>query len=129
MKVLYPASHEIPKLNDALLSLKIARHSSCSICNSCNGLHPPFGVNVTLDDELETEFSLGDPTRYSSDDDDAAYLDICACEHSVKEHSADQSELGEEEFARRARVAARLDELLQVRLEFPFYYRYPCLRL
>jgi len=121
LKVLYPASHEIPKLNDILLSIKIARHSPCSTCNSCNGLHPPSGVNLILDEELETECSLGDPTQYSSDDGDGGtYLDICACEHSVREHSADQSDLGEEEFARRASVAVRIDKHLQVR-PFPFF--------
>jgi len=120
MKLSYPASHQVSKLNDSLLSLKIARHSPCSTCDSCSGLRPPPGWDVVLD-ELPSESSLGDLEQYGSDDDDGppAYLEFCACGHHMKEHGADESEIGGAEFARRGLVAVRLDELLKVRPVLP----------
>ena len=38
----------------------------------------------------------------------------CGCGHGVTAHGADMSAIGNEEFARRGRVAVRLDELLEV---------------
>jgi histone acetyltransferase len=118
MKLLYPSSHEMARLNDVLLSIKIARHSSCSVCNSCTGLHPPPGITVA--DDIEANSSLlRDLTQYGSDDDDGsptAYLLTCACGHSAVEHNADICELDREEFTRRGLVGIRLDELLQVSL-------------
>ena len=117
MKLLYPASHDIPRLNDPHLALKIARHSPCSECDTCKGLKPPLDVEVILD-TAKSGSSLGSLEQYGSDDDDTvtSYLEICACGHSVLEHGADVSEIGTDEFRRRGRVAVRIDELLQVRL-------------
>jgi hypothetical protein len=113
MKLLYPSPHQ-PRPNDALIAIRIARHSPCSLCDSCHGLHPPYGIEVVLD-EIRARSSLGDLSQYGSDDDDGAtYLDSCACGHTVKDHNADQSELDGIEFYRRSRVATRLDEQLQV---------------
>jgi histone acetyltransferase len=109
MKFLYPASHEIPKLTDAQLSIKIARHSSCSICHDCAGLHPSPDI-IVVSDEQDTDPLL---EQYSSDDE-TSYLDTCSCGHIAKDHGADASSVGAEEFARRGRVAVRLDEFLQV---------------
>lgn len=114
MKVAYPHSLDFNDLDAPLLSIKIARHSPCSICRDCPGLHPPPKVDVVLDGHSDA--GLGDLGQYGSDDDDeevSSYLEICACGHSVREHNADKSKLGEE-FTRRGRVAFRLDELLQV---------------
>jgi histone acetyltransferase len=114
MKVAYP-SHIFGDLDSSLLSLKIARHSPCSICHNCTGLHPPPKVDVVLDGHSDS--GLGDLGQYGSDDDDeevSSYLEVCACGHSVKEHNADEATLGKLEFTRRGRVAARLDEILQV---------------
>jgi hypothetical protein len=111
MKLLYPASDQVH------LALKIARHSSCDSCNSCNGFHPPQDIDVARDDQQPQESSLGDLGQYGSDDDDgsgADYLETCDCGHSVREHGADDSELGTEEFARRGHIAIHLDQLLQV---------------
>jgi len=115
MKVSYPASNLQTKLNDSQLALKIARHSPCSICGNCVGLHPPHGVEVVLD-ELPNESSLDVLGQYGSDDEDThlLYLSICACGHDVLQHNAEESDIGRAEFARRSRVAIRLDELLQV---------------
>lgn len=115
MKAAYPAANQQNRLNDSQLALKIARHSPCSTCNTCAGLHPVPSVDVVLD-ELPTESSLGDLGQYGSDDEDTAvpYLQACACGHDVYQHGADESDIGPSEFARRSRVAIRLDELLQV---------------
>ncbi|KAH7907487.1 hypothetical protein BJ138DRAFT_969492, partial [Hygrophoropsis aurantiaca] len=112
-KVSYPSSTESVPPSDSALALKIARHSPCSICPTCPGLHPPPDVQVTADDDAQTKSSLGDLTQYGSDDEDSAvYLDVCKCGHGVSEHGA-QAGLARDEFARRGRVAFRLDELLQ----------------
>lgn len=110
MRLLYPASNQPSQLTDALLAVKIARHSPCSTCSSCSGLHPGPGVEVALD-----EPSLGALDQYGSDDDDdtPTYLNSCRCGHGVSDHG-DQTEISREEFARRGRAAVRLDELLQV---------------
>ncbi len=51
MKALYPTSNEIPKLSEAALALKIARHSLCLICSVhiCLGLRLPPIVQLVLD--------------------------------------------------------------------------------
>lgn len=116
MKVAYPYSHLFEKLDPSLLSIKIARHSPCTQCRNCPGIHPPPRVDVVLDGHSDS--SLGDLGRYGSDDDEeeiSSYLAMCACGHGVKAHNADEDVLGPSEFARRGRVAVRLDELLQVR--------------
>lgn len=116
MKALYPASNDIPNLPDSHLALKIARHTRCSDSDcSCPGLRPPPGWRVFLDT----------PDGTDSDDDGeppSKYLDRCGCGHGVSAHGADLSALGHDEFARRGRVAVRVDELLEVRL--PSYI--PC---
>jgi hypothetical protein len=119
MRLLYPSSHEITRLNDALLSIKIARHSSCSVCHSCTGLHPLPEITVASDDIEASSSLLRDLTQYGSDDDDGsttAYLLSCACGHSAVEHNADICDLDRDEFIRRGLVGIRLDELLQVSL-------------
>lgn len=111
MKVLYPTSHDIPRLSQELLAIKIARHSSCSSCSSCSGLRPPPGVEVALDSESQPGLSPSALQEYSAS---STYLQLCSCGHDVFAHSADPSAIGVEEFARRSRVAVRLDELLEV---------------
>lgn len=120
MKFMYPAANQPNSLNDTQRTLKIARHSPCSACNNCIGLHPPPGVDVVLDHQLQNDSSLGDLGQYGSDadDDDAdmPYLHTCGCGHDTIQHNADESDIGPVEFARKMRVAIRLDELLQVSL-------------
>ncbi|KAF7315512.1 Histone GCN5 superfamily [Mycena indigotica] len=117
MKYLYPASHDLDSLSDQQLSLKIARHCTCSSCG-CFGLHPDSGWNVVLDsDDLDnnSDQSLPDLDQYASDDEDGppSYLEMCACGHDMYDHGADQPQLGRDEFVRKARVAIRADEILQ----------------
>ena len=102
MMVVYPAEDDIPSLSEEQLSLKIARHSPCSLC-LCSGLRPPVGTEVTPDDSL------------LSDQMELAYLSECQCGHDVPSHGADIAVLGRPEYQRRGRVAVRIDELLQVR--------------
>jgi len=117
MKALYPASNIFENLNQAQRALKIARHSPCSLCNnSCPGLQPSLGIKAVLDESpFQGLFGLDD---YGSDDDESrgqlSYLEFCQCGHDVKYHGANEAELGNEEFTRRARVAIRLDEFIQV---------------
>ena len=103
MKALYPTSHEIPTLSESALALKIARHSPCSICTAeiCPNLRPPPIVQLVPDSEDDYDGS-------------ESYLSSCACGHDATDHGADIDEIGKREFARRGRVAVRLDELLQV---------------
>ncbi|KAJ7188073.1 hypothetical protein C8R46DRAFT_1053576 [Mycena filopes] len=114
MKHLYPASHEQDALSDQLLALKIARHSACTSCDACSGLHPDPSWELVLDD-LSAEPSLVELDQYGSDDEDGQpnYLKSCACGHDMYDHGANQPQLGRDEFLRRGRVAIRLDELLQ----------------
>ncbi|KAF8638044.1 hypothetical protein AX16_010676 [Volvariella volvacea WC 439] len=114
MKLAYPAFHKHGNLNQQQLAIKIARHSPCSLCSTCHGFQPPPGVEVVFDD-APSQALLGELGQYGSDDEDisAPYLDVCFCGHQVKDHGASPAELSPEEFARRGRVAVRLDELLQ----------------
>ena len=101
MRVLYPAEDDVLSLSEEQLSLKIARHSHCSLC-PCSGLHPPVGVEVSPDDSL------------LSDQMELPYLSECQCGHDVPSHGADVSIIGRPEHQRRGRAAVRIDELLQV---------------
>ncbi|KAJ3733504.1 histone acetyltransferase NGF-1 [Lentinula guzmanii] len=117
MKFAYPASSSIDALTPQQTALKIARHCPCTACGTCKGLHPSIGVHVVLDDGFR-ESILGDLGQYGSDDDEdqpsiPPYLDICACGHGVAEHGANESQIGTEEYRRRASYAIRIDENMQ----------------
>jgi hypothetical protein len=82
-------------------TLRIARHCRCSRspCD-CKGLHPPPGQTVEIVLEIEdAEFS----------EEGTA----CECGHSWNSHGA-LSSLVDAEIERRAKVALRADELLEV---------------
>lgn len=117
-KLLYPAAHDLAALSDAHIALKIARHTRCNACQICSGLHPSLEDTVVLDNSTDNDVAMFDLTGYGSEDDEGSgateYMSHCACGHGVREHSSSASELGENEYMRRARVAIRLDELLQV---------------
>ncbi|KAF9263301.1 hypothetical protein L218DRAFT_927786 [Marasmius fiardii PR-910] len=113
MKYLYPTSYNFSTLTKAQLSLKIARHSPCSVCSTCKGLHPTPDTEIVLDDGSNPPL-LGDLGQYGSDDDEpTSYIGTCSCGHTAAEHGANEHEIGPEEFRRRSQVAVRLDELLQ----------------
>ncbi|KAI6045991.1 hypothetical protein EDC04DRAFT_2558648 [Pisolithus marmoratus] len=113
MKLSYPSPNDAP-CNDAVLALRIARHTPCSACDTCQGLQPPPGVALVLGDHSCHSSSLGDLNQYGSDEDnEPSYLETCLCGHGIPEHGADEAALGREEFSRRGRLATRLDEMLQ----------------
>lgn len=113
MKLSYPLPNDAPS-NNAVLALRIARHTPCSTCDTCQGLQPPPGVALVLGDYSCHSSSLGDLIQYGSDEDnEPSYLETCACGHGIPEHGADEAALGTEEFSRRGRLATRLDEMLQ----------------
>ncbi|KAL4074222.1 hypothetical protein J3A83DRAFT_4091774 [Scleroderma citrinum] len=112
MKLSYPSPNDAPFTN-SVLALKIARHTPCSTCDTCQGLRPPLGVELVLGDDACHKSSLGDLNQYGSDEDEPTCLETCVCGHDVAEHGADEVTLGREEFFRRARLAIRLDEMLQ----------------
>ncbi|TCD62923.1 histone acetyltransferase [Steccherinum ochraceum] len=117
-KVLYPSSHDIPNLSEAALQAKIARHSPCSSCPpeaSCHGLRPQTDFEPVLDSEYHQENLFADFTDdvFDIDETQPEYLAICSCGHSAAQHGADKDTIGSDEFARRGRVAVRLDELLE----------------
>lgn len=113
MKLTYPPVTET-SFSDAALAFKIARHTPCAACDTCHGLRPPPDVQVVLDDQDSRKSSLGALDQYGSDEDDEpAYLCTCICGHEVADHGADERVTGREEFARRGRLAIRLDEMLQ----------------
>lgn len=117
MKLLYPVADQVSNLTNEKLTVKIARHSACTTCTSCSGLHPPASATVALD---TPKGGMGTLDEYGSDDEDepesGEYMEMCACGHEAVEHGADISEIGTDEFKRRGRVAFRLDEILQVRV-------------
>ena len=116
MDTLYPAGYDLASLSHTAKALKIARNSRCLECTSCSGLRPTPGTSLTLDSN-EVFTAIGDLAQYGDDDDkDEQYLDVCACGHDVAAHDADEDRLGSDEFARRARVAVRMDELRSVSL-------------
>jgi histone acetyltransferase len=119
MRALYPASNTFDALSDDLIALKIARHTPCSLCIDCSGLHPPSDVQI-LRDDLPPENSLTDLVQYGSDEEDNGftYLRYCGCGHDPQLHGANEEELGKEEYIRRANIALRIDQHLEVRLPF-----------
>jgi len=119
MKVLYPASNTLDALSDDLIALKIARHTPCSLCIRCPGLHPSSNIQLVRDGH-PPENSLTDLVQYGSDEEDngVTYLSRCGCGHSPQQHGADEVELNKEEYTRRANLALRIDQHLEVRLSF-----------
>lgn len=84
---------------DAVRAVRIARYSPCSEC-LCAGLHPADDaeiITVGFADE-------GEPNDANT---------MCECAHQWASHGT-HSELSSSEFNRRARVALRIDETLEV---------------
>ena len=119
MRVLYPASNTLDALSDDLIALKIARHTSCSQCDPCSGLHPAPDILLVRDGH-PPENSLTVLDQYGSDDEDdgVTYLSRCGCGHSPQQHGAGEEGLDKEEYTRRANLALRIDQHLEVRLSF-----------
>ena len=84
----------------------------------CHGLRPPPGFRVVLDSDSQLEVQFAELTEYGFEAEEATYLIFCGCGHDAMQHGADINAIGHDEFIRRARVAIRCDELLQVCLCF-----------
>jgi hypothetical protein len=119
MRVLYPASNTLNALSDDLVALKIARHTPCSLCLDCSGLHPASDVELVREGQ-PPENSLTDLDQYGSDEEEngVTYLSQCACGHRPQQHGADEEELDKEEYMRRANLALRIEQHLEVRQLF-----------
>ncbi|KAI0055168.1 hypothetical protein BV25DRAFT_1776601, partial [Artomyces pyxidatus] len=114
-KLFYPSSNDPATFSEEAATLKIARHLPCSTCDvACTGLHPGPTEELVRDDQQLQNY-LTDLAQYGSDDEDTPsdYLRLCACGHDAQEHGANAAELGHEEYARRVRIAARIDEYLE----------------
>lgn len=85
-------------------TIRIARHCPCNAkgCN-CQGLHPAEGQPVEIVVEEE-------------DADFSGETSACACGHSWNKHGS-LNKLVDGEIERRARVAQRADEFLEVILK------------
>src|SRR5712672_1052823 len=118
MRALFPYTTLFRSLSDDLIALKIARHTPCDLCDDCPGLHPGSHVHIIRDGQ-PPENSLTDLDQYGSDEEDngIAYLRLCGCGHSTKQHGANAAELGEE-YTRRANQALHIDQHFEVRLPF-----------
>lgn len=101
--VCYPGKHDLSSISKDEISLKIARHSNCASCN-CSGLRPSSNLRVVLC-----------PTALSTEPEDCPLLSSCSCLHGVADHGNPIDRISESERTRRAKVAVRLDELLEVR--------------
>ncbi|KZV81891.1 hypothetical protein EXIGLDRAFT_685452 [Exidia glandulosa HHB12029] len=108
---LYAASHDLALLEPAAVAAKVARHSVCDVCGDCTGLRPADGVQVIIDDSHEGFALRLDQAPIEHPD---YYLATCACGHGVREHG-NGDDVASQELTRRAKVAIRIDELLQVR--------------
>lgn len=115
----YPSSAtDVGDLSEGQQRLKIARHSACqggpsassssraqSVDCDCHGLRPPSGLRVK---------SLSIKTNSAASLDAGQWgWDTCRCGHSLESHGLVDDNEGEDEFRRRAKVAVRMDELLE----------------
>jgi hypothetical protein len=104
---MFPFQYPSPTLEDGrdVQIIRIARHCPCNALGcDCQGLHPAEGQNVEIVLEEDAEFS--------------EEMSACACRHSWNKHGS-LNRLVDGEIERRARVAVRADEFLEVR--GPYY--------
>ncbi|CAE6446458.1 unnamed protein product [Rhizoctonia solani] len=92
-------------------SIKIARHSRCLECE-CTGFHPPEGCAVVINNgSVEAQAAL-DEAEESMEVTEEGYWRMCACGDGIEDHG-NGADVGPEEIQRRARVAIRIDEILE----------------
>lgn len=124
----YPSgATNVNDLNEKQKRLKIARHSPCSVsadgasfamtgdidtapaqstCD-CSGYYPPPSTKLK---------SLSVKTATAANLDESQWgWNSCKCGHDMKHHGLLGDTETEDEFTRRAKVALRMDELLEVR--------------
>jgi hypothetical protein len=109
---LYPPASQPGDFTFDARSIKIARHSNCSECD-CTGFHPPEGCAVVINNgSVEAQAAL-DEAEESMEVTEEGYWRMCACGDGIEDHG-NGGDLGQEEIQRRARVAIRIDEILEV---------------
>ncbi|KDN44416.1 hypothetical protein RSAG8_05463, partial [Rhizoctonia solani AG-8 WAC10335] len=107
---LYPPASQPGDFTFDARSVKIARHSNCSECE-CTGLHPPEGCAVVINNgSVEAQAAL-DEAEESTEVTEEGYWRMCACGDGIEDHG-NGADVAPEEIQRRARVAIRIDELL-----------------
>ncbi|KAJ1304322.1 hypothetical protein OPQ81_005482 [Rhizoctonia solani] len=92
-------------------SIKIARHSNCSECE-CTGFHPPEGCAVVINNGSAEAQAALDEAEESTEVTEEGYWRMCACGDGIEDHG-NGVDVGPEEIQRRARVAIRIDEILE----------------
>ncbi|CAE6445753.1 unnamed protein product [Rhizoctonia solani] len=108
---LYPPASQPGDFTFDARSIKIARHSNCSECD-CTGFHPPEGCAVVINNgSVEAQAAL-DEAEESMEVTEEGYWRMCACGDGIEDHG-NGGDLGQEEIQRRARVAIRIDEILE----------------
>lgn len=109
---LYPSAVEdVNSISHGAQMAKIARHSPCSVegCR-CQGLHP-FSNWVAVTDDSEDVAEILELAETSSLLTEDGFLRYCECQHTVDDHGGTTDHV---EMTRRARVAVRIDQLLEV---------------
>ncbi|KAF8608588.1 Bromodomain-containing protein [Ceratobasidium sp. AG-I] len=107
---LYPLSVQPGGFSFDARSVKIARHSNCSQCD-CPGWHPPEGCAVVIaNGSVEAQLAL-DEAEESTEVTEEGFWRMCACGDGIEDHG-NGADVGPDEIERRARVAIRIDEIL-----------------
>src|ERR1700744_801282 len=101
---LYPSSaaEDVDSITYAAQCAKIARHSQCSSCDQCKGMHPPEGWVAITDDSEDAAAVLSRAQGEDGGDwmSEEGYLKMCACGHELMDHGV-ASEMDGEDFQRR----------------------------
>ncbi|KAG9127816.1 histone acetyltransferase [Ceratobasidium sp. 392] len=112
---LYPPASQPGGFSFEERSVKIARHSNCSGCE-CQGWHPPEGcVVVIANGSSEAQAALDEAEELAgqgADITEYGFWRMCACGDEIEDHGNVQ-DIPPEEIERRARVAIRIDEILE----------------
>ncbi|KAL5631679.1 hypothetical protein ACGC1H_007257 [Rhizoctonia solani] len=107
---LYPPASQPGDFTFDARAIKIARHSNCSECE-CTGFHPPEGCAVVINNgSVEAQAAL-DEAEESTEVTEEGYWRMCACGDGIEDHGIGV-DVGPEEIQRRAKVAIRIDEIL-----------------
>ncbi|KAG8732167.1 histone acetyltransferase [Ceratobasidium sp. 423] len=107
---LYPPASQPGDFTFDARSIKIARHSNCSECE-CTGFHPPEGCAVVINNGSAEAQAALDEAEESMEVTEEGYWRMCACGDGIEDHG-NGADVGPEEIQRRARVAIRIDEIL-----------------
>ncbi|KAG8742715.1 histone acetyltransferase [Ceratobasidium sp. 414] len=112
---LYPPATQPGGFSFDSRSVKIARHSNCSQCE-CRGWHPPEGCMVVIaNGSAEAQAALDEAEELAgqvTDIMEEGFWRLCACGDVIEDHG-NLVDVPPDEVERRARVAIRIDEILE----------------